>query len=128
MIFAILIYGSEADYAADVSAEENDALMNRHWDLRRALSAEDRLGPVVRLRPHAVRTVRRYKDRRFVTDGPFTETKEQLMGIYVVDYPTIEDVDAAIDQLDFPGGVFEVRPLDHYEPGQLPAEVPARYL
>lgn len=127
MIFAILIYGSEADQER-VPAEEVDALMERHWDLRRELSAAQRLGPVLRLRPNAARIVRRYKDRRFVTDGPFAETKEQLMGIYIVDYPTIEDVDHAIDQLDFPGGVFEVRPLDHFEPGQLAAEVPARYL
>ena len=117
MLFAILIYGSETEYAA-LSPDEEAALMGRHADLRRDLDARSQLGPFMRLKPDTVRTVRRYKDRRFVTDGPFTETKEQLMGIYIVDCPTIEDVYEATDRLDFESAIFEVRPLTHLDTGK----------
>jgi hypothetical protein len=116
MLFAILIYGSETEYA-DLSPEEESALMGRHADLRRDLDAKSQLGPFMRLKPDTVRTVRRYKDRRFVTDGPFAETKEQLMGIYVVDCPGIEDVYEATDRLDFENATFEIRPLTHLDAG-----------
>lgn len=117
MLFAILIYGSESEYAA-LSPDEEAALMGRHADLRRDLDARSALGPFMRLKPETVQTVRRYKDRRYVTDGPFTESKEQLMGIYVVDVPTIEEVYEATDRLDFENAAFEVRPLTHLDMGQ----------
>ena len=116
MLFAILIYGSETEYAA-LSPEDETALLDRHADLRRDLTAQERLGPFMRLQAGVAQTVRRYKDRRYVTDGPFTETKEQLMGMYVVDYPTIEDVYDSTDRLDFDGAVFEIRPLTYFNTG-----------
>ena len=50
--------------------------------------------------------------QRTVTDGPFTETKEQLAGFYLVD---CKDLDEAIDVASkIPGathGSIEVRPI-----------------
>jgi hypothetical protein len=116
MLYAILLYGSEA-HCAQWSAEEERDAMGRHAELRKDLTAAGRLGPVMRLSPEGARTVRKYKDRRYVTDGPFAETKEQLMGLYVVDCDTFEDVLAAVDRLDFATGVFEIRQLPWLHPG-----------
>jgi len=95
-------------------------VMGRHAQLRRDLTQAGRLGPVMRLSPQGTRIVRRYKDRQSVTDGPFAETKEQLMGIYVIDCPSFEDALAATEQLRFDTGFFEVRPLVSLEVGVVP--------
>lgn len=116
MLYAILIHGSEPEVAA-MPADAYDALMARHTQLRADLAAQDRLGPTLRLERDGGQVVRRYKDRRYVTDGPFAETKEQLMGIYVIEAATLEAALEAVDRLDFDGGVFEVRPLASFEPG-----------
>jgi hypothetical protein len=56
-----------------------------------------------------------------VIDGPFAETKEQLLGFYVVDCENLEEA------LDFardlgkanPGGSYEIRPMALFRPGTL---------
>jgi hypothetical protein len=56
-----------------------------------------------------------------VIDGPFAETKEQLLGFYVVDCESLEEA------LDFardlgkanPGGAYEIRPLALFNPRAL---------
>src|SRR5262245_9900275 len=123
MLYTILIYGSESR-VAQWPAEQETEVMSRHAALRKDLTAAGRLGPVMRLSPEGTRSVRKYKDRRFVTDGPFAETKEQLMGLYVVDCPTFEEVLAAVDRLDFETGVFEIRPARWLHPGVLPPFTP----
>jgi hypothetical protein len=54
-----------------------------------------------------------------VLDGPFTETKEQLLGFYVVDF---DSDDAAIEaarelRRANPTAVYEIRPIMLYLPG-----------
>lgn len=54
-----------------------------------------------------------------VIDGPFAETKEQLLGFYVVDCAT-EDaaIEAARDlRRANPSAVYEIRPISLYLPG-----------
>lgn len=123
MLYAVLIYGSEERVRAWTAAEEKE-VMGRHAELRSELAAERRLGPVLRLTPTGARTVRRYKDRRYVTDGPFAETKEQLMGIYVVDCMTFDDAVAVAERLDFETGTFEIQPVPWLDPGVVPPQMP----
>lgn len=123
MLYSILIFGSE-DRAANWSAEEHDEVMGRHAQLRAQLSAQQRLGPVVRLSPKDSKVVRRSRGQVRVTDGPHAETKEQLMGIYVVECATFDDAVAATELLDFETGVFEIVPLRYLDPGQLAPLVP----
>ena len=123
MLYSILIYGVEATVAA-WTPEEEDGVLGRHAELRRDLAAERRLGPVLRLAPNGAKIVRRHKERRYVTDGPFAETKEQLMGIYVVDCATFDDAVAATDRLAFDSGVFVIRPITWLDPGAIDAKMP----
>lgn len=116
MLYSILIFGDES-HVAQWRPEEEQEVVDRHSRLRRELTAAGRLGPVMRLSPEGTKVVRRYKDRQVVTDGPYTETKEQLMGIYVIDCPSFEDVLAATEQLRFDTGSFVIRPLVLLNPG-----------
>lgn len=124
MLYSILIYGSESAVAAWEPGVEED-MLERHTDLREDLQAQGRLGMVLRLMPDTATTVRRAGDTHpLVTDGPFAETKEQLMGIYIVECETIEEATQAAHLLAFETGVFEIRPVTWYDPGVIPARIP----
>jgi hypothetical protein len=123
MLYSILIYGDESKVAAWTPEEEKE-VMGRHTELRRELTAGQRLGPVMRLGPDPPKIVRKNKGRRFITDGPFAETKEQLMGIYVVDCATFDDAVVAAERLAFDTGLFEIRPITWLAPGVLRATHP----
>src|ERR1041384_6073903 len=84
--------------------------------------SQGRLGPVARLLPTTSATTLRKDDPPVVIDGPYAETKEQLLGFYVVD---CENLDAALDVArDLgkanPGGAYEIRPVGHFTPGSAP--------
>lgn len=117
MLYAVLIYDSEADISA-LSKTELDALITRHERVQEKLSAEKRLGPVVRLMPtHSARTFKQHEN--LLVDGPFAETKEQLLGFYVVDCSTREEAQEAARLI---GGAcnaktLEVRPIELFYPG-----------
>ena len=123
MLYSILIYGSE-DHAAAWTEDEEKEVMDRHAALRAQLRSQGRLGPVMRLVPRQARTVRRGRPTSEITDGPYAETKEQLMGLYVIECASFEEALAAVKQLDFDTGVFEITPLVYMDPGALPAVTP----
>jgi hypothetical protein len=59
-----------------------------------------------------------------VIDGPFAETKEQLLGFYVVDCASLEEaIDTAKDlaRASSSAGSFELRPLAVFKPGEVVA-------
>jgi hypothetical protein len=123
MIYSILIYGSEERVEA-WTRDEEDEVLGRHAALRESLLAQGRLGPVLRLEANAATVVRRADELPLVTDGPFAETKEQLMGLYVIDCATLDDAVQAARQLAFDTGVFEIRPVTWLDPGVVPARTP----
>ncbi len=63
--------------------------------------------------PTTATSVRRRDGRRLLTDGPWAETKEHLVGFYVIDVP---DLDAALSWAarvpNVRTGVVEVRPVN----------------
>jgi hypothetical protein len=67
----------------------------------------------------AATTLRKDSDPPLVIDGPFAETKEQLLGFYVIDVATLEDaLDICRDLTGAnPGGAYEVRPIALFLPG-----------
>ena len=56
-------------------------------------------------------TIRRQGDSLVVTDGPFAETKEALLGLYVVETDTIEQAIEHAKRLPIEIGSLEVRPV-----------------
>ena len=50
-------------------------------------------------------------------DGPFAETKEQLLGFYVIDCASLDEAVAAARDMIGEDGAFEIRPLRLFEPG-----------
>ncbi|HEY8579871.1 MAG TPA: YciI family protein, partial [Beijerinckiaceae bacterium] len=95
MLYAILCYDSE-DVVCSWSKEEDDAVMARLGVVHEKLARQGRLGPTARLVPTTAATTIRKGSEPLVLDGPFAETKEQLLGFYLVECETLEDaVDAA---------------------------------
>lgn len=123
MLYAILCYNRE-DVVGAWTKEEDDACMARLAVVQRDLAKQGRLGPVARLLPTtAATTLRKSHDEPIVIDGPFAETKEQLLGFYLVEGDDLEAViDVARDLAKAnPGdGSYEIRPVQMYFPKGAP--------
>jgi hypothetical protein len=91
MRYAILCYDSEAIVGSWTKAQD-DALMAKQAVVERKLAAEGKLGPVVRLMPTTAATTLRKGAEPLIIDGPFAETKEQLLGFYIVDCASLHEV------------------------------------
>ena len=119
MQYAILCYHSE-DVVCSWSKEEDEAVMAKLATVQEKLARQRKLGPVARLMPTtAATTLRKQKEPAVVIDGPFAETKEQLLGFYVVDCESLEEVlDIARDLGKAnPGCSYEIRPIALFRPG-----------
>src|SRR5215212_4600991 len=97
--------------------QEENAVMARHSDLRKRLGAEHKLGPTVRLMRTTTATTLRFTGEEVIIDGPFTETKEQLLTIYVVECAALDDAIEVARALSFDSAVLEIRPIFVFEPG-----------
>ena len=111
MLYAILCYHDE-DTVGSWTKEQDAAVMKKLSVVQDNLTKQGRLGPVARLLPTTAATTLRKDDPPLVLDGPFAETKEQLLGFYVVDFA--RDL-AAVN----PGGAYEIRPVGHFTPGSV---------
>ena len=83
------------------------------------LTQQGRLGPAARLGATKRARTLRGPGAGKVIDGPFAETKEQLLGLYVVDCASeAAAVEAARDlRRANPSAVYEIRPVPLYLPG-----------
>jgi hypothetical protein len=117
MLYALLCYNSEA-MVTGWTKDEDDAVMARLDVVHQRLTANRQLGPAIRLMPTTTASTL-VKEKNLVLDGPYAETKEQLLGFYILDVPTLEDaVQAARDLAAAnPGGAYEIRPISLYIPG-----------
>jgi hypothetical protein len=119
VLYAILCYHDEAAVEAWSKAEE-DACMARLGTVQDKLAKQGRLGPVARLMPTtAATTLRKDREPALVVDGPFAETKEQLLGFYVIDCASLEEAIEVARDLGKanPGGAYEIRPLRLFHAG-----------
>ena len=118
MLYALLAYHVEEDVAS-WAPHEDAALMVELGKVHDRLQREGRIGPAARLGATKGACVLRGPDKGVVVDGPFTETKEQLLGFYVID---CADRDAAISAARElrrvnPTAMYEIRPVRLYRPG-----------
>jgi hypothetical protein len=119
MLYAIFCYNDE-DVVFSWSKEQDDAVMAKLGVAHQKLARNGKLGPAVRLMPtSAATTIRKSQDPPLVIDGPFAETKEQLLGFYVVDCRSLEETVEFAQELARanPGGAYEIRPVRMYLPG-----------
>ena len=127
MLYAILCYNQE-DVICGWSKDQEDEVMGKLIAVQEGLAKQGRLGPVARLMPTtAATTLRKDREPPLVLDGPFAETKEQLLGFYVVD---CDDLEGALDiAKDLgkanPGGSYEIRPIALFNPAPTPEVAPA---
>jgi hypothetical protein len=124
MLYAILCYNSEEAVAA-WPKDYHDRIMGQLGVVEDKLSKQGRLGPVARLLPTTAATTLRKGREDMVIDGPFAETKEQLLGFFIVDCPSL---DAAIETAKDlakanPGtGSYEIRPVAELHDNRLAIE------
>lgn len=118
MLYAILAYHLEATVASWTPAEDA-ALMADLNKVHVKLAEEGRLGPAARLGATEQACTLRGPGAGVVMDGPFAETKEQLLGFYVVDCADRDGAVAAARDLRRanPTAVYEIRPVRLYLPG-----------
>jgi len=119
MLYSILCYHSEA-VVGSWTKEQDEATMARLAAVQDKLAKAGRLGPVVRLMPtSAATTLHKDREPALVTDGPFAETKEQLLGFYIVDCAQLEEAIEIARDLGRanPGGAYEIRPVLVFRPG-----------
>jgi hypothetical protein len=121
MLYAILCYHDE-DFVGAWSKEQDDAVMAKLAVVQDRLAKQGRLGPVARLLPTTAAATLRKEDPPLVIDGPFAETKEQLLGFYVIE---AENLDSALQVAGDlgkanPGGAYEIRPIGYFSPGSAP--------
>jgi hypothetical protein len=119
MLYAILCYDSE-DVVGSWTKAEDDAALAKLGAVTDKLATQGRLGPVARLLPTtSAVTLRKGRDN-MVIDGPFAETKEQLLGFFVVDCATLDQaIETARDlaRASSSLGAYEIRPLAIFQPG-----------
>lgn len=119
MLYAILCYNDENAFAS-CTRDDEDAVMQKLAVVKEKLTADGKLGPVARLLPtSAAVTLRKDRDTPLVLDGPFAETKEQLLGFYIVDCASLDEaLQIARDLAQAtPGGAYEVRAVASFSQG-----------
>lgn len=116
MKYAVLCYHAE-NVVCSWSQEHDAEIMAKIAVVEERWSKAKKLGPVARLMPTtAATTLRKDSDPAVVLDGPFAETKEQLLGFFIVDCSGLEEALAFSKELADvnPGGAYEVRPIQYF--------------
>jgi hypothetical protein len=120
MLYAILCFNDE-DAVGSWTREQDAAVMQKLTVVQDKLARQGRLGPVARLLPTTSATTLRKENPPVVIDGPFAETKEQLLGFYIVDCGNLDEALAVARDLGEanPGGAYEIRPVGLLNEGSL---------
>jgi hypothetical protein len=117
MLYAVLCYHHEAEVMG-WTQEQDDAVLAKRRKVTQKMAAAGKLGPVARLMPTTAATTVRSGREPVIIDGPFAETKEQLLGFYLVDCASLDEAIAFARELgQGESAALEVRPLRLFEPG-----------
>ena len=118
MQYAILAYHA-GGLVESWTPEEDAALMTDLLAVHDRLIEAGRMGPAARLAATDGAVTLRGPGAGVVTDGPFAETKEHLLGFYVVHCQTQDEAIAIARDLRRanPSAVYEIRPVMLYIPG-----------
>ena len=111
MLFTILIYGVEG-LADRLPAAEREAIIQKHRDLQSRLTSAGTYRGAVQLMPPS--TAMKVQDKGNgvrVLDGPYAESKEQILGFYLVECETMQEALEAARELPQGVAYMEVRPV-----------------
>jgi hypothetical protein len=116
MLYAFLCCHDEA-IVNSWTKEEDDAVLAKRARVTDKLAARGKLGPAVRLMPTTAATTVRMGREPVVLDGPFAETKEALLGFYLIDCDSLEEAIGVAQEIGRDEKVvFEIRPVKLFVP------------
>jgi hypothetical protein len=118
MLYAILCYNEE-DVVWSWSKEQDQAVMARLGAVQERLTKAGKLGPSLRLLPTtSATTLRNASGEPLVIDGPFAETKEQLLGFFIIEVANLDEALDIAHELGAAktGSTYEIRPIAAYFP------------
>lgn len=117
MLYAILAYHQEG-VIASMTPEQGATLMDNLLKVHDKINETGRLGPSARL-DFTGKAVTLRSPEAMVIDGPFAETKEQLLGLYMLECDSLNDAINAARELRRvnTSAVYEIRPITRYLPG-----------
>lgn len=112
MQYMFLLIGEEPNWE-DVSPEEMQKTLDEMGKYNDELKEAGAMVGGHGLRERATAGVVRFSEEgeATVTDGPFAETKEQLMGFWIIDAPNLDEALAWARKAPLRGEAIEVRPL-----------------
>jgi len=117
MLYAFLCYHDEA-VVNGWTKEQDDAVLAKRAVVTDKLRANGKLGPAQRLMPTTAATTVRMGREPVILDGPFAETKEALLGFYVIDCASLDEAIELARQIGREEKVvFEIRPVKLFLPG-----------
>jgi hypothetical protein len=90
MRYAFLCYDADEDVGAR-TMKQDEEVFAKHAVVERELAEQGRLGPNLSLMPTSAAITVRSGGEPIVMDGPFAETKEQLLGFWIIDCASLED-------------------------------------
>lgn len=117
MMYAVLCYNDE-EMVCGWTKEQDDAVMAALSHVHDKWEKAGKLKPSIRLLPTSAATTL-HKQKDMIFDGPYAETKEALLGFYIIDVTGLDEGLAFARELAVanPGGAYELRPIQLYLPG-----------
>ena len=117
MLYAVLAYHVETEVQSWTPAQDA-ALMASLGEAHVRINRTSKLGPAARLGATQNALTLRGPGAGMVLDGPFAETKEQLLGFYIMEFDNDDGAIAAARELRKanPSAVYEIRPIKLFLP------------
>ncbi len=116
MQYALLIYQAE-EIVENLSATEQKKAVAVHRKMQAKAKANGAFILTTQLMSsNAATTVRVRRGKFTILDGPFAETKELLVGLYLLDCKTLDEAIAYAQSLPhLDTGCIEIRPITYYD-------------
>lgn len=113
MDYAILIYGAEGTFDL-LPCEKQEKVMEGHYALQAALEARGTYGTVKLMPTTSAVTLRppsEIGEKPTLMDGPFAETKERFLGIYLAEFDSLDEAITFTEMISSPYVSLEIRPV-----------------
>lgn len=113
MDYAILIYGTEGTFDR-LPAEKQEEVLKGHYALQAALEKRGAYGTVKLMPTTSAVTLRppsEIGEKPTLMDGPFAETKERFLGIYMAQFDTLDEAISFTEFISSPYVSLEIRPI-----------------